>query len=291
MGESLTSCHICDSPTIGDLYDIKGTKLSRCHKCGVVFVNPQPGFEQMRRDYQEEYFQSRDHLEWGYEDYFSLEDEVCATARERLKAVQRHLRSGKLVEPGCATGWFLDEARQTGFEVQGVELSDFAADWGRRHLDLPIATGTLAEAGLADAYYDAAVLWDVLEHLPDPLSELKEIHRVLKPGGYIFMSVPNIGSFWARVMGRRWFGFAKVREHLFYYDKASLTLALESSGFDVVELRPSPFLLSLRFLVSKIGQYSGPVARLLEKALKVLRLEDKRLRLNIIDLMAVARKR
>lgn len=274
-----------------DLYAIKGTHLAKCHKCGVVFVNPQPGFKQLRRDYQEEYFQSRDHLEWGYEDYFSLEEEVRATARERLKVVMRHLRGGRLLEPGCATGWFLDEARSEGFEVQGVELSDFAAGWGRQKLGLPIVTGTLAEAGLADGGYDAVALWDVLEHLPDPMSELQEVNRVLKPGGYLFLSVPNIGSFWARVLGKRWFGFAKVREHLYYYDRISLTLALNSAGFDVIELRPSPFLLSLRFLISKTGQYSGTLSRLLEKALLKLHLEDKRIKLNIIDLLAVARKR
>lgn len=287
----MTTCHICSSPQVKDLYNIKGTQLSKCHKCGVVFVHPQPGFEDLRRDYQEEYFQSSDHLEWGYEDYFSLEDEVRATARERLKIVMKHIRGGRLLEPGCATGWFLDEARSEGFEVQGVELSDFAAEWGREKLRLPIVTGTLAEAGLADGGYDAVALWDVLEHLTDPVSELGEVNRVLKTGGYLFLSVPNIGSFWARALGKRWFGFAKVKEHLFYYDKSSLALALDNAGFDVIELRPSPFLLSLRFLVSKTGQYSGTLARLLEKALTALHLQDKRLKLNIIDLMAVARKR
>lgn len=283
-------CGLCSSPEVPDLYSIKGLHLKKCGACGAVFVYPQPTYEELLPDYQEKYFLSGEHLDWGYADYMQLEGDIRETSKRRLKVMEKYLKGGRLLEAGCATGWFLDEARKQGYQVRGVEISDFAARWGRENLGLDIHIGPLAEAGYADGEFDAVVLWDVLEHLSDPLAELREINRVLKKGGYLFVSVPDAGSIWARLMGRRWFGYSKIREHIYYYDRRSLAGAMGRAGFSVVETRSSPFLVNLGFLVSKISQYSGFLARLLEKSLVRLGWRDKRLNLPRIDLMAAARK-
>lgn len=283
-------CGLCSSKDVTDLYSIKSLQLKKCGSCGAIFVYPQPTYEELLPDYQEKYFLSGEHLEWGYADYLELEADIRETSKRRLRVMEKYLKGGKLLEPGCATGWFLDEARKRGYQVSGVEISGFAAQWGRENLGLDIFIGPLAEAKFAGGEFDVVVLWDVLEHLSDPLAELREINRVLKKGGYLCVSVPNAGSIWARFMGRRWFGYSKIREHIYYYDRQSLAGAMRRADFSVVESRSSPFLVNLGFLVSKISQYSGSVARLLEKMLNSMGGREKRLNVPGIDLMVVARK-
>ncbi|MHB8858977.1 MAG: class I SAM-dependent methyltransferase [Thermoleophilia bacterium] len=283
-------CGLCSSSDVHDLYQIKGRRLKKCRTCEAVFVYPLPDYEELIRDYQDDYFASGDHLEWGYEDYFSLEDEIRETARRRLKLMQPYIRGGKLLEAGAATGWFLDEARKQGFDARGVEVSGTAAKWGEENLKVPIFNGTLREAKFADDEFDVVVLWDVLEHLTEPLDELREIHRVLKKGGYLFVSVPDFGSVWARLMGRRWFGFTKIREHVYYYNRRSLSRAMGRAGLKVVRAQSSPFLVNLDFLVSKLAQYSQPAAGVLSKLLGWLHLRDRKINLRTIDLFMAARK-
>lgn len=283
-------CGLCSSPDVRDLFVIKGTQLKKCGNCGAAFVYPLPDSAELISEYQDDYFASRDHLEWGYENYFSLEGDVRETARRRLKLMSRYIRDGKLLEGGAATGWFLDEARRQGFQVQGAEVSGFAAKWGEDNLRVPIFNGTLREAAFADGEFDVVVLWDVLEHLTEPLEELYEIHRVLKPGGYLFVSVPDYGSIWARALGRRWFGFTKIREHVYYYNRHALAGVMGRAGLKVVKAQSSPFLVNLDFFVSKIAQYSSPAAKALARVLAKLRLQNRKIQLLKVDLLMVARK-
>ncbi len=289
MSDRIT-CGLCSSPAVKGLYTIRGIDLKQCEDCGAIFVYPPSSFEELLSGYQEQYFQSGEHLEWGYEDYFRLEEEVRETARRRLQVMSNYVSGGKLLESGCATGWFLDEAARQGFDVQGVEISRFASEWGRENLGLRIFTGTLSEARLADEEFDVVVLWDVLEHLTEPLAELNQISRILKSGGYLFVSIPDAGSFWARAMGNKWFGYAKIREHIFYYDRRSIAKVMSRAGFEIVRMQSSPFLVSMDFLVSKLAQYSETLARLIDRLLHVLGLRKRMINLRNVDLMVAARK-
>jgi 2-polyprenyl-3-methyl-5-hydroxy-6-metoxy-1,4-benzoquinol methylase len=283
-------CATCTSSDTQAHYEIKKIGLRRCRGCGLVFAHPQPDPEQILEAYQEEYFRSSEHLDWGYEDYFQLENEIRKTSRKRLRIIERYISKGDLLEVGAATGWFLDEARKSGFDVHGVELSDFAADWGRTHLGLPIQTGTLEQAGFGDASFSLATLWDVLEHVSDPVGQLREVNRVLKPGGYLFASIPDVGSPLARLMGRKWFGFAKVREHLFFFTREAITAGLERAGFEVVHVQKSPIVISTGFMTRKMSQYSRPLSGVLESAMKKIGCMDATFDFNVIDMLVVARK-
>lgn len=286
-----TPCAICGATDNSPLFAINGTQLRRCGNCGLVYVHPQPAEAMLLAGYQSDYFQSGNHLEWGYENYLLLEKEIRKTSRVRLATVNKHLSGASLLEVGCATGWFLDEARRDGFTVQGVEPSDYAAAWGKKELGLPIRPGTLKEAGFADGSFDGVIYWDVLEHLTDPLGELQEAARVLAKDGYLFASMPTVDTYLARVMQKKWFGYAKIREHLFFHNHKSITIALNRSGFDVVSIRRSPFYISNQFMVDKLSQYSRPLAGVMQWGLKKLGLAERSFNFNLIDMMVVARKR
>lgn len=284
-------CPLCACGAVRDLYTVRGTDLVRCPSCTLVFVDPMPADDDLRDLYQNDYFQSTDHLHWGYENYFSHEDEVRGMARYRLGLVKKYISAGKFLDDGCATGWFLDEARNHGFDIQGVEISRQAAEWGISKLKLPIHIGTLGEAAFEAESFDAAALWNVFEHLVDPFSELDEVSRVLKPGGFFFVTVPDQGSLLARLMGKRWFGYSKVVEHLYFFNRATLSLALDKAGFDVTRIQLSPYMVDLDFLGHKLGQYSGSAARLFNKVTGKLGIGEKKINISLVDILAVARKR
>jgi 2-polyprenyl-3-methyl-5-hydroxy-6-metoxy-1,4-benzoquinol methylase len=136
---------------------------------------------------------------------------------------------GRLLDIGCATGDFLVAARQAGWQTQGVELSAYAVEVARRH-GLDVRVGTLTEAHLPPASFDAVTMLDVIEHLSDPLSELKEVHRVLRPGGIVCLETPNWQSIYRRLLRRRWAAL-QPRVHLVYFERRTATDLLERAGF------------------------------------------------------------
>lgn len=150
---------------------------------------------------------------------------------KRSGFVTHYKQSGRLLDIGCASGVFLNHFRQkTDWEVTGLEINAGAAEYARKHYGLNVKTGTLEDRFFPADYFDAVTLWDVLEHLHDPVASLKEIHRILKPGGIVVFRVPNGKSWDAQFFGPYWVGLEAPR-HLFIYDPHSVSKLLQKSGF------------------------------------------------------------
>jgi SAM-dependent methyltransferase len=140
---------------------------------------------------------------------------------------------GRLLDVGCATGEFSARMAEHGWQVQGVEPSPQAAAVARETYGLDVAESSLTQARFPDRHFDAVTLWDVLEHVPDPLAELAEIHRVLKVGGVLAISLPNLRSFDAALFGQYWIGLDMPR-HLHVIPPTLLESMLERCGFRVL---------------------------------------------------------
>ena len=113
-------------------------------------------------------------------------------------------------------------------------MSEWASGYARREKGLDVATGTLEDAGFADAHFDVVVLNHVIEHVPDPRALLVEIRRILRPEGLIVLGAPNAGSLMARLIGARWASF-RPGEHIWHFTPSTLRRLVESEGFRVVE--------------------------------------------------------
>ncbi|MFN2641304.1 MAG: class I SAM-dependent methyltransferase [Actinomycetota bacterium] len=206
-----------------------------CGNCGVYFVDPMPSGDAVPdagEFYDETYYSGAPRAredEW---------DALTARAwRAQVKAFTDLAgTTGRLLDVGCGTGKLLAAARDVGWDVEGVEVSS-AADYARSVLGLKVFTGTLEGAGHPDASFDAVWLSHVVEHVPDPVALLREVVRVLKPGGYAKISVPNSGGFvYAatnlvhRLRGR--YGKDKFTSslsppgHLYAFNEKSLRVAL-----------------------------------------------------------------
>jgi ubiquinone/menaquinone biosynthesis C-methylase UbiE len=236
------SCNLCGSNENKTVYRVSDwllnrpdvvTTLVKCEQCGLIFQNPRPDAAEMEQHYPPDY---EPFLNFGTKKSSWLHQKsVEYGLNKRAQAVNKHVKSGRLLDIGCAVGDFLAFMRDKYlWQACGVEVSEHAANIARTHYGLDVFTGTLEEAEYADNSFDAVTMWDVLEHLHDPSATLREIQRILKPGGVLVFRVPNGDSIDAKFFGSYWAGLDSPR-HLYVYGKSTLKQLLENNGLNLLD--------------------------------------------------------
>jgi len=251
------NCNLCGATASSPLYtlqdpafDVPGEfVLRRCLQCGLMYLSPRPTPETLNAHYPADYAPYRP----------AIEDERLALMRwmrrrklaKRRRMVERYSgrNPGRLLDVGCATGLFLHEMAEAGWQVAGIEPASSAAEYARRRFGLSVFTGTLTEAPYEPATFDAITFWDVLEHTFSPAEELAHAARLLRSGGALIASVPNWESLERRLWGCHWIGLDPPR-HLYVFSRDTLTALLTNAGFDVLDwvcFLPGyfPFVVSL----------------------------------------------
>jgi len=247
---------------------IKNTyRYVRCRSCGLVFVNPMPSAEELETIYDDPlYFANRNEWAYGYNDYFAERRFYTPLFDRRVRQCERTLgvtdgRGRRLLEVGCAAGFLLEVAGSRGWEVAGVEMSRHAAEFANKRLGGVVRIGSLEQAQLDSDSFDAAVMLDVIEHVANPVALLREVKRVVKPGGVLLLSAPNVRSLLVRLLGRRWFHFK--RDHVILFSAPTLLRALEAAGFDCFCLQRNGKMVSLNYLFARLKTYLPAFGRLL----------------------------
>jgi SAM-dependent methyltransferase len=166
---------------------------------------------------------------------------------------------------------FLNGMRSQGdWELHGVEINPYAAEIARDRYGLQVRIGTLIEAAYPAHFFDVITMWDVLEHLHQPLENLREIDRILKPDGLLILRVPNVSSWDAKLFKRSWAGYDAPR-HLYVFSPSTLEELLLKAGFRLINCSSqsgnyTTFLLSLRFWINA-HEYNSKPAKLLLRIL------------------------
>jgi len=241
--------------------------------------------------YSEHYFASADPSVLGYDDYSGHAAGLKQVFTEHLDVIERLIAPpAAILDIGCAYGYFLELAARRDWKAQGVEVSAHAANIARREAGVAVHTGTLQGAKFPASVFDAATMWDVLEHAFNPLEELAEVNRVLRPNGYLFLTLPDAGSVIARLSGRHWFGFKKVAEHNYFFSRQTLRRALSQSGFEMITVRGGVWPCSMWFLTTKLRPYSKTAACLAQRLVQALRLEKAVVKFRFIDMFVIAKK-
>jgi len=214
-------------------------RIMECSRCGLSILWPLPASSELGTYYRGGYFDFERHREEGKGLYFA----------GRLKAIKP---KGRFLDIGCATGFFLNGIRRNcAWEVFGLETGRDAARHARNVLNLDVKNVPLERAGYPRDSFDYIHLNNVLEHVTDPLAVLTETGRILKPGGRIFMAVPNgrVDRHGYLDYHRRFGKPASSKDgHLFFFSASALQALVPRAGLRIENSFSCGLKRSLRVL-------------------------------------------
>lgn len=241
MSERLLKCPLCRSGNILNHQLVKDHAVSnkeftlcRCGDCTLLFTNPRPTEEEISPYYD-------------FKEYYSHEDQVRSftqwlyqkirrsSIQRKVGLIDRLVKSGTLLDYGCGTGEFLQEAKRQHWIVCGIEPSDKARTQAIAKLPTEVL-GTLDKLPELEVY-DVITLFHVLEHIHSLRKTVKKLITHLKPTGYMVIAVPNPESTDARHYGSNWAGY-DVPRHLYHFSPKSMTAFQEQFGLELVRIEP-----------------------------------------------------
>lgn len=235
-------CNLCGGSKATLLLTKYGNRIVKCVSCGFIYVNPQPDWSQIKEFYGECYFKIEKFKQLppgtsGYRDCLETRELFGNYFRQKLDLIEEKIsRRAKILDVGCSLGFFLDEARKRGLETWGVEISDYPATFAQNKLKLNVFKGALKKAKFKQNFFDVVTIFQTIEHFPNPRESLEEVGRILKSGGLLVITTPDIESFYTKLLGKKSFQFDH-QEHLFYFCRKTLTKLLEKAGFRKIVIK------------------------------------------------------
>lgn len=233
--------------------------IVQCTECGIVRALP----ELTTGDIAELYADTTDEI---YLDQEDARRELFAWAVDRLNGFV--VPEKRLIEFGSHLGLFLDTARQGGWMARGVEPSAWAVTTGRKRFGVAIEQGLIEQVETPRDPYGAVVMFDMLEHVIDPLEALAAARRCVHDDGVLLVSTINIDSIHGRIRKDRWPWF--IRPHLWYYTPETLLHHLDVAGFEVVDWASVPRWFNLSYVLERGADVLGPLGKAMEPVARVV---------------------
>jgi 2-polyprenyl-3-methyl-5-hydroxy-6-metoxy-1,4-benzoquinol methylase len=241
-------CPLCKGAAREVIFTKKGYDLVRCGSCNLAYIGKPPSPEELQKLYS---------FEAGYQTGFAdaASSEVkfhTKVARLSYKLLSQHRNAGKLLDVGCSAGFFLKEAHAHGWETHGLEYSPDTAAVAAKQPGLHIQSGTLEDANYDAQSFDVVTLWDVIEHVPDPLQTMRSVHHILNDDGLIALSTPNIDGLFPQLSYRvaqrlDYWPHPEPPHHLLQFSGQTLGLLLARAGFEIVATETKCIPLSHSF--------------------------------------------
>jgi 2-polyprenyl-3-methyl-5-hydroxy-6-metoxy-1,4-benzoquinol methylase len=234
-------------------------RIVRCRACRLMRTNPRPTRAGIRLYYPGEYAPYQDTRYIAPESPAESASPWKRLIQRLLKARDSRavppLQAGRMLEIGCASGTFLRLMAERGWQVEGLELSERAANLAKS-VGLPVYIGELETAPDPSSPYDLIVGWHVLEHLHEPLPALAKLWQWSKPGGWLALSMPDASSWEFSFFKARWYGL-QLPNHLFHYTPRTLNELLTRTGWQAQQYfwhaNSNNFLESLRYCCCDLG--------------------------------------
>jgi SAM-dependent methyltransferase len=224
-------------------------QILRCLRCGLVFMRPRLTADAL----VDEYAHAIDPV---YLEHIKARE---TTFRYNLSNVRHHIKDGdRILEIGSYCGAFLKVAREAGLDIVGVEPSAWAVNASAQITDAKVYCGTIDDLPERHRAFDVVIAWDVLEHFADPVRELRKINELLPNDGTFLFSTLMIDNWFPRAMGKHWPWFMDM--HLFYFTESTIRNVLRDTGFELVDETKYCHVVTLEYLLSKLGTLGIPLS-------------------------------
>jgi SAM-dependent methyltransferase len=239
-------------------------KIFRCKKCGFLFTQGHPDESEAGQYYEsDDYISHSDSSKTAAEKAYQLVRKIMLHKKVNLIRRSTGLSNGSILDIGCGTGHFLNSMKSAGWLVTGIEKSYKARSYAESKFNLKVSD-TSQIANLNSGTFDCITMWHVLEHFHEPAMIMKEISRLLKPGGLCVIALPNSNSFDANYYQSYWAAY-DVPRHLWHFNPDTFSLFAVACGFKVTATKTLPFdvfyisILSEKYRKSSVPQLSGLV--------------------------------
>jgi 2-polyprenyl-3-methyl-5-hydroxy-6-metoxy-1,4-benzoquinol methylase len=282
-----SGCRACRSPKTRLLFRIQENSVRNCLECTHVYLDAVHDLESILNQY-------KNYGQDGQSQYFAgIDANVVRNLDTYLKRCKQFLAcpgsSLNLLDIGCGNGALLGRAKHLGFLCVGIEICSGLARQVRSQLDCQVHEQFFRDLRISDSRFEVVTMYDLLEHLGDPISDVKEVFRILKPGGVFFVLTPNDGALLRRISRMIYrLSFHSFDEpmrrlyypdHLSYFTAQSLSDLLRRVGFELVSLE------SVNQELSRLE-----LSTLEKLAVKAIHQADRPFRYSGGKLLAYARK-
>lgn len=267
MEQKDLECLLCQDENIKFLVEKSDFSIFKCKGCGLIFCHPMPTEEYLDKFYQNfaltTYFQQ-------YAEEKALMSKRAMEVKIRIAQELAGKRFERFLDVGCGFGYDLEAAIEMGMECTGIEKDYAAVRFAKELFDLDIENKELFECSFPENHFDIVHVNQLIEHIPDPITFLREIYRIMKPRGILIMGTPNTnsleyiptrrflddviflktfepkmstGMIWYKSLRREW-GYVDPPRHLVGFSKSNIPILMTKANFEtkkvVISMRGDP---------------------------------------------------
>ena len=238
-------CPICDGKSFSPYLECLDYSVSKesfqlvsCDSCSFVFTNPRPESKNLGKYYVSENYISHTNKKTGL---FNILYQTVRrlSIKSKIKLIKSYVHIGSILDLGCGTGEFLFGCKKIGWQTTGIEPSEIARNQAIKNLKLDVKKETELTKFKNDSF-DIITLWHVLEHIENLEDIIKNLYRILKPNGTIFIAVPNLNSYDANYYKSFWAAY-DVPIHLWHFSKKTISLIFKKNKLRLVKTKPLIF--------------------------------------------------
>ncbi|BAH06897.1 class I SAM-dependent methyltransferase [Clostridium kluyveri] len=233
-----STCDLCGNDNYKILGKVKDNFLVKCMLCGHIYMLYRFNNKELFKVYDEDYFKEKYIKGNEKVDYDYLKDKpnILEFVKKRFNTIHKYKNPGTILDIGCAMGFYLEYAQNFGWDIYGVEISQYAADYARQLLNTKnIFNGTIENIEFEDEKFDVITMWLVLEHMVKPVDILLKIRKWLKHDGIIGIKVPNADGITFRSNLNKWIG-QHPEDHMCDFTPDTLERIMNKCGYEMLEV-------------------------------------------------------
>jgi 2-polyprenyl-3-methyl-5-hydroxy-6-metoxy-1,4-benzoquinol methylase len=250
-------CYLSCSGVMYPAFIKSGFTILRCSQCGLFVLEADTNYDEFLEMYYSQGYFMGDDAKFGYANYLAEEEMLRRNAVTYLTRIKQLAPEGSLLDVGCAAGYLMDEADKLGYTVSGIDTSAYITNLATSQIQSKIQTVPLHKTSFSRDSFDVVTMFDLIEHLNDPRTDLTLIASSIKPSGLLVIGTGDTGSLYARIFGKHNHFFAPPH-HYFFFSRKTITELLKQSGFKVIKIESMGKWLTIPYVARVAKHFTIP---------------------------------